>query len=315
MATTPMFDAIIAGGGPAGLNAALVLGGQRRRVLLVDAGEPRNATARSMHGFLSRDGADPGGVRRIAESELDVYGTIERRDGRIRAAGRAHDDRAFVVTLDGGEEARARKLLLATGVVDDVPAIEGLKPLWGRSVFHCRICDGWLVRDQPVAVLGAAGADQTGLIVLLLALKRLTSDVVLCTNGMSLEAVTAQACAASGIAVRQEAIVRLGAEGAELREVIFERGQPLARRAAFVSSTHHQASDLAAQLGCKLLDDGAVEVDDLAQTSVRGVYAAGDMARRPGMPFPYAQVVIAAGFGVVAAVAIDLELLRESAGV
>jgi thioredoxin reductase len=307
-----MLDVIIVGGGPAGLNAALVLGRQRRRVVLFDDGKPRNAAVHAVHGFLSRDGAKPAELREIALWELRAYDTIEFRLGRVVAARIERDDHSFVVTLEGGAEESARKLLLATGLVDELPAIEGLRPIWGRSVFHCRYCDAWEVRDQPVAVLGLPDEEQEGLRQLLLALRRLTSDVVLCSNGVTLGETTVHLCTTLNVPIRRELIAQLLSTGDQLEQIAFVHGEPLLRRAAFLSPMRRQHSDLGSQIGCKLLEDGSVEIDDLGKTSVFGVYAAGDMARRQGMPFPYAQVVLAAGFGVVAAVAIDLELLREA---
>lgn len=130
-----MFDVIVAGGGPGGLQAALTLGRARRRVLVCDSGEPRNSVTAVMHGFLTRDGLDPAEMRRIAEDELRRYPSIELR--RVRIASAWSSDDSFHVTLDDGAEGSARKLILATGVVDELPALEGLAQLWGRAAFHC----------------------------------------------------------------------------------------------------------------------------------------------------------------------------------
>jgi len=140
-----MLDVAIAGGGPAGLNAALMLGRAGRQVLLADAGEPRNSRSTAMHGFLSRDGADPAEVVRIARAELNHYPSVLVRDAVVQKAAPAGDE--FELTMADGTVARARRLLLATGVVDDLPHIDGLARLWGRGVYHCPYCHGW----EPVA--------------------------------------------------------------------------------------------------------------------------------------------------------------------
>jgi thioredoxin reductase len=146
------YDVVIAGGGPAGLNAALVLGRVRRQVLVADSGQYRNACAPAMHGFLTRDGADPADLRRIARAELAAYPSVRLADTAVESA--AADGGGFEVRLAGGHAAATRRLLLATGLADELPGVEGLAGLWGRGVYHCPYCHGWEVRDQPVAVLG-----------------------------------------------------------------------------------------------------------------------------------------------------------------
>src|SRR6266702_7694 len=247
-----MLDIVIAGGGPAGLNAALMLGRARRTVLLCDSGQPRNARVHAMHGFLSRDGADPAALRQTGRDQLGAYPTVRVRDVAVEAVAREAEQ--FTVTLGDGTTEQAHRLLLATGVADQLPPIPGLAELWGRGVFNCPYCDGWEVRDQPLAVLAADPRN----LQLALQLTRYSPDVLLCSNGP-----------------------------ADLD------------------------GDARRQLGCTLLDDDSVMVDDLGQTSVPGVFAAGDMARRPSMPLPGAQVIIAAAEGAIAAVAIDQHLLLQ----
>ena len=175
------YDVLIVGAGPAGLSAALMLGRCRRRVLVCDTGNPRNAVSHAMHGYLTRDGIAAAGVPRASPaSELARYDTVELRDVEVTAA-------AVPATRDStsrsptGERVRARKLLIATGVVDNLPEIPGFRELYGRSVFHCPYCDGWEVRDQPLAIYGR-GARGLGLSLELTAWSR---DLVLCTDGPS----------------------------------------------------------------------------------------------------------------------------------
>jgi thioredoxin reductase len=309
-----MLDVVIVGGGPAGLNAALLLGRARRRVLVCDAGTPRNAPVAHLHGFLSRDGLPPAELRRIAREQLGAYGSVELREVQVEAASTAGDGEGFVVTLADGTRERARRLLLASGVVDQLPAIDGLAGLWGRGIFNCPYCDGWEVRDQPLAVLGA---DQRTL-QLALHLTRWSDDLVWCSNGplpAPLEEAGRAPLAARGVRLRQEPIVRLEGEDGRLARVVLATGESVERRAAFLHPPTRQRSDLPGQLGCALLEDGSVSVGDLGQTSMAGVFAAGDMARRPTMPVPGAQVVIAAAEGAIAAVAIDQDLvMHELAG-
>jgi thioredoxin reductase len=297
-----MFDVIIAGGGPAGLQAALVLARARRRVLLCDSDQPRNTVTGAVHGFISRDGLDPTELRRIATEELRRYPTVELRAVAIAAARPERD--SFAVTLADGEQERARKLILTTGVIDQLPPIAGLDTLWGTAAFHCEYCDGYELRDQGLALLdsGATAALQA------LVLRDWSTDVVLCTNGPSeLTAEDRARLAAGGIAVREEPITRLEPTGEGVRIAFGDKGS-LDRRAVFTRPRTHQRSDLAAQLGCNALEDGSIEINDFGQTTVPGVYAAGDMAKRPTMPFPAAQAVHAASAGGIAAVGTHREL-------
>jgi thioredoxin reductase len=303
-----MFDVVIVGGGPAGLNAALLLGRARRRVLVYDTGAPRNASVAHLHGFLSRDGLPPSELGRIGREQLGAYGSVELRQVQVEAAGSAGDGDGFAVTLADGTREAARRLLLATGVVDQLPAIDGLAGLWGRSVFNCPYCDGWEVRDQPLAVLGA---DQRAL-QLALHLTGWSGDVVWCSNGplpAPLQQAAGAQLAARGVRLRQEPIAGLEGADGRLARIVLATGEVVERRAAFLHPPTRQRSALPGQLGCVLLEDGSVSVGDFGQTSVAGVFAAGDMARRPTMPVPGAQVVIAAAEGAIAAVAIDQDLL------
>ncbi|MGH2614144.1 MAG: NAD(P)/FAD-dependent oxidoreductase [Thermomicrobiales bacterium] len=305
-----MYDAIVIGGGPAGLSGALTLGRALRQTLAIDAGEPRNAPAAAMHNFISRDGLPPAELRRIAREELAHYSTVEIRDGAVVNAGRLPDG-GFAVTLADGAVAQGRRLLLATGVVDELLPIDGLAALWGRGVFHCPYCHGFEVRDTPLAVLGATPAA----INLALHLRRFSADVVLCTDGQdSLDPETQVLLDGQGVAVRHEPVVRVEGRDGHLEHVVFADGEPLPRHALFGGTARtRQRSELPVQLGCTLLEDGNVEVNDFAQTSVDGVYAAGDMARRASFPTP-AAVIAAAASGAFAGAVIDKDLLATDLG-
>jgi thioredoxin reductase len=301
-----MLDAVIVGGGPAGLNAALLLGRARREVLVCDSGQPRNAGVHAMHGFLSRDGTNPTALRRVGRDQLGAYPTVSVRDVAVDAVTR--DEERFTVSLGDGSQTQARRLLLATGVADQLPPIPGLAELWGRGVFNCPYCDGWEVRDQPLAVLAADARN----LQLALHLTRWSPDVLLCGDGAAdLDDDTRRMLDAHKVQLRAEPIARLDGGGGRLQRIVFDQGEPAERAAAFLHAPTRQRSDLPRQLGCELLDDGSVQVDDLGQTSVPGVLAAGDMARRPTMPVPGAQVVIAAAEGAIAAVAIDQTLALQ----
>jgi thioredoxin reductase len=294
------FDAIVVGAGPAGLSAALILGRCRRRILVCDAGSPQNAASHALHGFLSRDGIEPAELLRLAREQLGPYQTVELRHGKVTDAHRSGN--GFVLTLKDNVQVYCRKLLLATGVVDHVPEIDGLGPLYGRSVFHCPYCDGWEMRDQPIAVYGR-GDKGLGLA---LELTQWSDDLLLCSDGPSqLSEEDLQRLARHKIQLREERIKRLeGADGA-LREIVFATGARAARTALFFSTGQHQRSDLAEKLGCEITEQGCIETGNYETTNVPGVYAAGDASRMVQL------VVVAAAEGAQAAFAINQELLKE----
>ncbi len=304
-----MYDAIVVGGGPAGLSAALTLGRVRRTTLVLDSGDYRNAPAEHAHNLFTRDGTPPAELRRIGRDQLDAYPTVEVQS-HVAEQARSIGD-GFEVRLADGSTRSARRLLLATGVADELPDIDGLADLWGRSVFHCPYCHGWEVRDQALAVIGS-GARYADLA---LHLRRLSDDVVLCTHGgADLDADLTALLADQGVAVRDEPIARLVANDGGLDRIEFADGESLRRQAAFTSFTPRQRSPLPEQLGGTRFDDDAVEVDDFGRTSVSGVYASGDMARRASMPAPFAALSAAAASGTIAAAALDKDLLAADLG-
>jgi thioredoxin reductase len=232
----PKYDVFIVGAGPAGLSAALMLGRCRRSVVVFDNGKPRNAASRALHGFLTRDGIPPADFLRLARAELDKYDSVRVRDEEV-AAAECRPGVGFVVTLQSGETMLARKLLLATGVVDNLPDIPGFRELYGRSVFHCPYCDGWELCDQPLAIYGR-GARGVGLSLELTAWSR---DLALCTDGPAeIEPDDRARLERSGIALREERVVALEGSEGMLSRVVFEKGPALERRALFFTTAQYQ---------------------------------------------------------------------------
>lgn len=294
------WDVIIVGAGPAGLSAALILGRCLRRVLVCDAGQPRNAAAHELHGFLTRDAVPPAELLRLGREQLNRYETVELAHVMVVAAARVGG--WFQVKLSDGRRLRARKLLVATGVVDEVPDIEGLPALYGRSVFHCPYCDGWEVRREPLAIYGQG---QKGL-GLALELTGWSKDLVLCTNGPpKLSPNNMNRLTRHGIRVRTEPIARLEGSDGVLERVIFRTGDDLPRRAMFFSTGQRQHSNLAATLGCDFTRKGAVRTGKYEATHIPGLYVAGDASRMAQLS------IIAAAEGAGAAFAINTALLAE----
>jgi thioredoxin reductase len=294
-----MYDVIIVGGGPAGLNAALILGRCRRRVLLCDDRKYRNDASRALHGFLSRDGIHPSELRRIGREQLERY-EVEYRQVVVRDA-RAVEKHFEIELVDGGC-LQARRLLLATGVVDKIPSVPGMERFYGCGVFHCPYCDAWEVRDQPLAVYGT-GKNAAGLA---LSLRTWSGDVVLCSDGPAgLKPPEAARLAQHAIQVRQEKIARLEGSDGGLEQVVFQNGSLLPRRAIFLSSGQSQRCDLVSKLGCKFTRKGAVMTGKLEDTNVPGLYVAGDASKDVQL------AIVAAAEGAKAAIAINTSLQED----
>lgn len=296
-----MFDVIIVGGGPAGLSAALVLGRCRRRVLVCDHGNYRNAASQALHGFLTRDGIDPAELRKIAREELRRYTTVELRNVEVTDAKRINNH--FEVALRDGTQIFARKLLFATGVVDHVPMLDGIETLYGSSVFHCPYCDGWEMRDQALAIYGKAEQGKG----LALELTAWSKDLVLCTDGPSeLSVEDIDRLIHNGIQIRENKIARLEGTDGVLERIMFLDGEVLRRRALFFSTGQQQRCDLPAKLGCEFTDKGAVNTSDYQATNIPGVYVAGDASRLIQL------AIVAAAEGAEAAFAINTALQKEA---
>jgi thioredoxin reductase len=305
-----MRDVIIVGAGPAGLNAALIMGRQRRQTLVLDSGRPRNAPADEMHMYLTRDGFSPSEFRTIGRAELAAYETVEVRGAEVVAAKATAN--GFEIRLADGTCEEARKLLLSTGQVDTFPAVNGLVERFGKCVFHCPFCHGFEARDKPLAVLGG---DFVSAVLSLYLADRFSADVVLCANGpAALPAELTGKLRDKGVVLREEPVTAVRGELGDLT-VVFEDGLELHRGALFHKTATKQHSALAVDLGCELFEDGCLRVDEFQQTTVPGVFAAGDLARQASFPEALTFVILGAADGARAAIKIDNELFRADAGI
>ncbi|MDQ6857927.1 MAG: NAD(P)/FAD-dependent oxidoreductase [Chloroflexota bacterium] len=292
-------DVAIVGGGPAGLSAALMLGRCRRTVVVVDAGQYRNRRAAALHGFITRDGTPPADFLRAARADLERYPEVTIRTGVVNAITGARG--TFEIQLAEGAPFQARRVLLATGVIDVVPAMDGLPELFGRSVHHCPHCDGYEYAGKPIAVYGQAGPG----IEAALAMLAWSDDVVLLTDARPLVAQDRARLEALGVGVREERVARLEGADGQLERVVFADGSALARSGLFLVTGQREQSELATQLGCELNADGMVKADEHEVTSVPGVYVAGDAGIGEQM------VIVAAAQGTVAATKIHASLWEE----
>ena len=304
----PPYDVIIVGGGPAGLSAALVLGRCRRSVLLIDDGDPRNARAQGVRGYLTRDGIPPLELLRLGRAEVEDYGVEVRHDRAVSAClcGTQTDTSRplFEVTLSSGGSVRARKLLLATGVRDDLPEIEGVTTWLGRGVYHCPYCDAYEHRGEPLATIGtAAGAPG-----LALALLSWSPDVTVLTEGQPVAPEMLARLDRHGVKVVSTRVRRLEGdpgEGGRLTGALLEDGRRLPLGALFFSTRRVQHSELPALLGCEIDARDEAPTDRMQHTDVHGLFVAGDADG--DVQF----AIVAAGEGAKAGVAINLELQNE----
>jgi thioredoxin reductase len=295
------WDCIVVGAGPAGLNAALVLGRARRRVLVLDNAQPRNYATHEMHGVLGHDGLDPADLRARGRAELGRYG-VEVVAAEVQEAEVL--DGAVRLTSARGADL-TRTVLLATGMLDEVPDTPGFADLWGTSAHTCPYCDGFEHRDERLAVL-AAGARGEHLAILL---RQWSDDVVLFSNGPhALAADQLARVHALGIPIIETPIVALDGDGTgRLRQVRLDNGETLDRDALFFYIGWRLRNDVARTLGCELRDDGSIAVDSEQATTIDRVYAAGNCSE------PRALVPAATGSGATAAVAINARLSFEDA--
>jgi thioredoxin reductase len=290
------YDVAIIGGGAAGLSAALVLGRARRRVAVIDTGAPRNAPAAHMHGFLSRDGVPPAQLLATGRAEAHRY-AVEFVDDEAVAA--APD---FTVRLASGNAVRARRLVLATGAVDELPDIPGARERWGRDFLHCPYCHGWEVRDRPLGVLGTvAGAVHHAHL-----LRQWSDDVVFFSHTHPATDDERAALDRRGVQVVDGLVEQLVVVDDRLSAVRLDDGRDIPRDAVFMRPTLRlSAQRLLDSLACEVDAAGFVRVDAEGRTSVAGVWCAGNAAN------PRAQVITAAGEGSAVAIAINHDLVQE----
>lgn len=295
-------DVLVVGGGAAGLSAALVLARSRRSVLVVDAGEPRNAPAEAMHAFLTRDGLAPREFLALGRDEVTRYGA-EVRTGRAVRASREGD--RFRVELEADAPVLARRLVVTTGLVDELPPLAGLADRWGRDVVHCPYCHGWEVRDRTIGVLATSpmSLHQAGLF------RQLSDRVVLLTHtGPPLEPEQAARLAARDVAVVDGEVVSVDVDEDVVVGVTLADGQQILLEVVAVAPRLVARSDLLGDLGVPLVEHPSgigvhVPADAMGRTDVEGVWVAGNVTD------PSAQVITAAAQGNRAGAAVNADLV------
>ncbi|GHF65582.1 thioredoxin reductase (NADPH) [Amycolatopsis bartoniae] len=302
------YDVVVIGGGAAGLGAALALTRSRRSVLVVDAGQPRNAPAAGIHNYLGREGTPPRELLEIGRDEVAGYG------GEFVSAtatgAEALPDKRFRVTLDDGRHVRARRLLVTTGLVDELPAVPGVAQRWGTDVLHCPYCHGWEARDQAVGILatGPLAGHQA------LLWRQLTEDVIVFRHtAPDFDAETLTKFAARGIRVVDGTVAGLEVRDDHLTGVRLESGEVVPRQALVVAPRFTARSELLVSLGLEPVEQQFgeqvlgtyVPADPTGRTTVPGVWVAGNVTNLS------AQVVVSAAAGLGAGAAINADLIEE----
>ena len=294
------YDVVVVGGGAAGLSAALVLSRARRKVLVLDAGHPRNAPAAHMQGFLSRDGMPPTELLAHGRDEVRSYGG-RVVTGSVEGITACHKG-GFRVVFSGGHQVTARQVLATTGLRDELPDIEGLRERWARDVLHCPYCHGHEVRDRPLGVIGVSpDAVRYAQIV-----RQWSDDVVFFAPEAMLTDTQRNELTARAIGIVEGNVRRVLTQDDRMRGVEMDDGRVIPRDVLFVPPQFVANNDLLVMLGADLDENGWVRADPTGRTSIPGLWVAGNVAN------PRAQVITAAGEGSAAAIAMNGDLVDDA---
>ncbi|MFC4075914.1 NAD(P)/FAD-dependent oxidoreductase [Salinithrix halophila] len=294
------WDVVIVGGGPGGLSAGLVLGRSRRKVIIVDGDQPRNIVTREAHGFLTRDGTPPMELRRIAKGQLakyenvtvmaDVVEDVEKEAGR------------FKTTTRGGQLLYSKKILFATGVKDELPAIPGFKEVYGTSVFLCPYCDGWEWRDEPLALFG----NGDGIFPFTKLVYQWSRALMVFTNGpATIDESEKKELAQRNIPLIESPIAKLQSTDGFLEAIVLDSGESIHRRGGFIELNESQACNIPEKLGVPQHEKGGYKTNQHGQTDIDGLAIIGDAKNN------FTGLICAAGEGYEIGTVINHELVEE----
>jgi thioredoxin reductase len=302
-----LFDCAIIGGGPAGLNASLILGRARRNVILFDNNNPRNAVTQESHGFITRDGIKPKEFREIAHEEIGRYPSVvyARREVTSVIKNNNSNEPLFeLLTSENNERYQSKTIIISTGLRDVLPGIDNISDYYGRSLFHCPYCDGWELRDKPLVVI--IGEQVQGF-HFIQTIYNWSKDLVVCTNGTVFQNTEQKhLLQRKGIKIIENKIKNFVGENGQMEKILFENGKSVSRKGGFVMPQLVQSSDFGKQLGCQYNSLGGIAIDSFGRTNIPGVYAAGDAS-----VIAPAQLIIAAAEGVRAAAGVNTDLTQK----
>ncbi|MBI5957933.1 MAG: NAD(P)/FAD-dependent oxidoreductase [Chloroflexi bacterium] len=295
-----MVDVVIVGGSSAGLSAALILGRSLREVVVIDDQQPCNRFSNASHGFLTRDGTHPLELLGIARDQLDRYPRVA-----LKSATAVHIEKldgGFEIISSDASKIQARRVLLATGLHDELPLLEGIEGLWGKSVFHCPYCDGYEVNGQALAVYGASEAALHQVMLL----RNWTDNLTLCVaEGWELTAAQREKLTRFGIRVVDQPIAALESKDTQIRAVRFVDDTSVSCAALFIRPKTTHRTTFAHDLGCEVDEHNVIQVNPRGRTSTEGVYAAGDLSS------PMRSIAIAVAQGAAAAYGINADLIDQ----
>ncbi|RKL68080.1 pyridine nucleotide-disulfide oxidoreductase [Salipaludibacillus neizhouensis] len=296
-----ILDCAVIGGGPAGLNAALVLGRSRRKTILFDDNKPRNSVTSESHGFITRDGIHPQEFKRIAQEELSRYPDVRIEKQRVHRINKVSP--LFQVETENGEVYSAKKIILATGFKEVLPDIPRVKEFYGKSLFSCPFCDGWELRDRALAVI----ADDQKAFHMAKMVSNWTNDLIIFTNGSKVLSLEEQELLKSnGITINEKKIASFIGEEGMLEKIQFEDETEVLREGGFIAAEWKQAACFQSSLEYTLNEQGGIATDSWQRTNTEGVFACGDT--RIAGP---SQLIIAAGEGSMAAMSVNAALIEE----
>lgn len=295
-----LLDCAIIGGGPAGLSAALVVGRGRKQVIVFDDEMPRNRVTQESHGFITNDGMTPFEIRQAGEADLQNYPNIKIK--RSRMVEIQNNEANFALLTQEGERFEAKKIILATGLKDILPEIKGIHEVYGKTLFSCPFCDGWELKDKPLALI----AENPRALHMAKLLSNWTKDLIVFTNGQQVFAEEEKALlSAHFIQVIDVPIMSIHHENGQMHSLHLANGETVKRERGFVASEFKQSAPFAESLGCQMTKNAGIETDILGRTTVSGVFACGDNLGGP------AQLVLAAAAGSQAGMGVIHELVQE----
>lgn len=295
-----LLDCAIIGGGPAGLSAALVVGRGRKQVIVFDDEMPRNRVTQESHGFITNDGMTPFEIRQAGEADLQNYPNIQIKRSRMVEIQNNEDN--FALLTQEGERFEAKKIILATGLKDILPEIKGIHEVYGKTLFSCPFCDGWELKDKPLALI----AENPRALHMAKLLSNWTKDLIVFTNGQQVFAEEEKALlSAHFIQVIDVPIMSIHHENGQMHSLHLANGETVKREGGFVASEFKQSAPFAESLGCQMTKNAGIETDILGRTTVSGVFACGDNLGGP------AQLVLAAAAGSQAGMGVIHELVQE----
>jgi thioredoxin reductase len=297
-----LFDCAIIGGGPAGLNAALVLGRARRNTILFDNNNPRNAVTQESHGFITRDGIKPQEFREIAHKDIGKYPSVIYEKQEISSITKK--DKLFELVTSNKGLYQSKTIIISTGLKDVLPEIENISDYYGKSIFNCPYCDGWELRDKSLVVIIEEHIQGFHFVQ---TVYNWSKDLIVCTNGkFILNSEQKRLIQNKGIKIMENKIRNFEGKNGQMEKIHFEDGDSVIRKGGFVLPQPIQASDFAKKLGCEYNSLGGISVDFYGRTNIHGVYAAGDASI-----FAPAQLIIAAADGLKAAAGVNRDLIQK----